>query len=92
MSTTSARSVWDKIDNEFGTLYEIKCDETFAFYDGYVVDYDETKCSIKTSFGWKKQRWLHTSWIWDYIKSVAPSPDPKWMPKQNERVEVQSEV
>ena len=84
LGTTNA-TLLKQIHNKFGTPYEIKCDETFAFYDGYIYDYDEDENRLKASFGWKKEQLVPIS----YIRPIAPSIDSQWKPKQGDRIEVE---
>jgi len=72
----------------FGTKYEVKCDETFAFYEGYVYDYDEKEQKLKVAYSWKDDQSVPVN----YVRPVAPLVDANWKPKQGDHVECQAKA
>ncbi len=68
----------------FGSRYEVKCDETFAYYEGYVFDYDEKEHKLKVSYPWKSDQSVPIN----YVRPVTPPTPINWKPKQGDHVEV----
>lgn len=72
-----------------GTEYEVKCQQTFAYYTGYVVDYDveSQKFHVCYENGWKADEQVNPSEI--RPKAFPHEPD-QWQPKENEKVEAKA--
>ena len=68
----------------FHRKYEVKCDETFAYYEGSVIDYDKIKKKLHIVYGWKKDAKVPVN----YVRPLAPPVDPNWKPRQGDHVEV----
>eukprot|EP01083_Nonionella_stella_P195846 721026_1 len=72
----------------FGTRYEVKCDETFAYYEGYVYDYDEDEKKLRVSYPWKADQTVPVN----YVRPLAPIVEANWKPKQGDHVECQAKA
>jgi len=72
----------------FGTRYEVKCDETFAYYEGYVFDFDEKEQKLRVAYPWKSDQLVPVN----YVRPLAPAVDPNWKPKQGDHVECQAKA
>ena len=74
----------------FGTRYEVKCDETFAYYEGYVFDLVEEKDpnkepKLRVAYPWKEDQLVPVN----YVRPLAPPVEPNWKPQQGDHVEVE---
>merc|ERR1719295_101906 len=72
----------------FGTRYEVKCDETFAYYEGYVFDYDEKEAKLLVAYPWKADQAVPVS----YVRPLAPAVEASWKPRQGDHVECQAKA
>jgi len=72
----------------FGTRYEVKCDETFAYYEGYVFDYDEKEGKLLVAYPWKADQAVPVS----YVRPLAPAVEASWKPRQGDHVECQAKA
>jgi len=72
----------------FGTRYEVKCDETFAYYEGYVFDFDQKENKLKVAYGWKPDQLVPVN----YVRPLAPPIPPNWKPVQGDHVECQAKA
>lgn len=68
----------------FGTRYEVKCDETFAYYEGYVFDFDQKENKLKVAYGWKPDQLVPVN----YVRPLAPPLPANWKPQQGDHIEV----
>ena len=68
----------------FGTRYEVKCDETFAYYEGYVFDFDQKEQKLKVAYGWKPDQLVPVN----YVRPLAHPLPANWKPLQGDHVEV----
>merc|ERR1712228_105369 len=84
--SSSSNSVNEKMF--FGTRYEVKCDETFAFYEGYVYHYDDKEEKVKVAYPWRSDQCVPVN----YVRPLAPPIAPHWKPKQGDHVECQAKA
>eukprot|EP01084_Bolivina_argentea_P045077 82976_1 len=70
------------------TEYEVKCPETWAWYTGYVHDYNKSqnKLYIKYPNDWKEGEWLDVSSV-RYKYDIHLVNGTLWRPTFNEEVE-----
>jgi len=68
------------------TEYEVKCPQTWAWYTGFVHDYNESdkKLYIRYPNDWKKPEWMDISSV---RYKYAPEWMATWQPAENEEVE-----
>jgi len=73
------------------TEYEIKCNQSWAWYSGYVTDYspEQKKFFVRFPDDWKEPYWEDPS-------HVRPLPDPidlnAWVPRRGEEAECQAKA
>jgi len=72
----------------FGTMYEVKCDETFAYYDGYVYDFDEKEQKLKVAYSWKDDQLVPVN----YVRPLTAPIPSDWKPKPGDHAECQAKA
>eukprot|EP01084_Bolivina_argentea_P064827 118177_1 len=72
----------------YGTEYEVKCNQTFAYYTGYVIDFDEKQQTLKITYSWKQDENVPIN----NVRPVETHINPTWKPKNGERIEVKSKA
>ena len=95
--TTSINILKQDIDFDFGSLkyygseYEIKCNDTWAYYNGYVIDYSESdgKLSVIYPNGSKGMQKVN---VRDVRKIPALPNYNKWRPKVGDTIECKAKT
>eukprot|EP01084_Bolivina_argentea_P092659 166684_1 len=62
---------------------EVKCDETWAYYNGYVATFDDQSQQFLIHYEWKPDQWVAQH----YIRPLPNTKHPLWRPQIGERVE-----
>jgi len=99
--TTSGGPLTGKYSWKDGTEYEVKCQQTFAYYQGYVVDYDQetNKFHVCYENGWKPDERVNPSdirpiafnqWSMSTSKDDPEKWRDEWHPKEGEKVEAKA--
>ena len=71
-----------------GTRYEAKCSDTFAYYEGYVFDFDETERKLLVAYSWKRDEAVSPN----NVRPLPSATNPNWTPKEGDRVECQAKA
>lgn len=71
-----------------GTKCEVKCEETFAYYEGYIIDYFPEEKKFRILFEWKPEAKVPVH----YIRRIPEIPDENWKPKEGDHVECKAKA
>jgi len=75
---------------DLGTEYEVKCSETWAWYQGFVTDYNESTQTVRVRYAndWKQPEEMDISVVrYKYKGSSDSNGGSSWRPQLHEEVE-----